>query len=185
MVEEVIERPPAVNESRLATPKGLTSEERTWAALAHASTLLTVFGTFLSGGVGVFILPFVPLFIYFAYREKSQYVAEQAMQALAFQLLATVGFVVAVVAGVLIIVAAWAITALLSIILIGLLLIPVALLITLIVPAVLALIPFVFAGLGLVGTIEAANGKDYRAPFIGDAVIDWVRGLKPNQTPMV
>jgi uncharacterized Tic20 family protein len=57
---------------------GLTSEERTWAMLAHLSALL--------GYVVVLGQYIAPLVIYLVYRERSRFVAFHALQALYFQL---------------------------------------------------------------------------------------------------
>ena len=59
-----------------------SSDERTWATLAHASALLNVFG-----GVGGIIAALV---IWLTQREKSAWVGFQALQALVFQAAAVV-----------------------------------------------------------------------------------------------
>jgi len=75
----------------------LTNEEMTAAALAHASTLLG----FATGGLAGVAAAFL---IWLAYREKSKYVAFQAMQALVFQMAwmgATIGVAAAMVLSIL------------------------------------------------------------------------------------
>ncbi len=57
----------------------LSNEEMTMAALAHASVLLGFASGGLAGVAGAFLL-------WLVYREKSRYVAFQAMQSLVFQL---------------------------------------------------------------------------------------------------
>jgi uncharacterized Tic20 family protein len=57
----------------------LTNEEMTIAALAHASVLLGFASGGLAGVAGAFL-------IWLVYRDKSRYVAFQAMQSLVFQL---------------------------------------------------------------------------------------------------
>jgi uncharacterized Tic20 family protein len=57
----------------------LTNEEMTWAALAHASVLLGIASGGMAGVASAFL-------IWLAYRDRSNYVAFQAMQSLAFQL---------------------------------------------------------------------------------------------------
>ncbi len=54
---------------------GATSDDRIWAALAHASALL------------MFVGPLVPLIICESQRKKSNYAAFQALQAMAYQAL--------------------------------------------------------------------------------------------------
>ena len=91
------------------------SDERTWAMLAHLSVLLNLVTGFL--GVAA------ALIIYLIYRDRSRYVAYQAMQAFMFQLVFWAG-------GGLLIGAMWAVVGALSAVLIGILLIPIALLLT-------------------------------------------------------
>jgi uncharacterized Tic20 family protein len=67
----------------------ITSEERTWAMLAH---LLTLLGYTI--GIGAYV---VPLVIYFVYKDKSQFVAFHALQALYFRLLTLVGYVIGII----------------------------------------------------------------------------------------
>lgn len=178
-MSEVIERPPAV-EGRPPSlpPNELTSEERTWAALAHASTVLAILVALGSAGLSVLIMPFIPLGIYLVFREKSRYVAQQAAQAFVAQLVATLGFLILAIAVVVVIVAAWIVTGVLSIILIGLLLIPVALIISIVLPLLLVAYPFVVAGLSIAATVETANGKPYRLPLIGTNIVDWLNSFE-------
>jgi uncharacterized Tic20 family protein len=72
----------------------LTNEEMTMAALAHASVVLGFASGGLAGVAGAFLL-------WLVYREKSRYVAFQAMQSLAFQLAWAGATIVAAVAMVL------------------------------------------------------------------------------------
>jgi uncharacterized Tic20 family protein len=95
------------------------SEERSWAMLAHLSVLINL----VTGALG----PIAALLIYLIYKDRSRYVAYQSLQSLLLQLIGWVG-------GGLIVGAAWAITGALSAILIGLCLIPFALIITLFLP---------------------------------------------------
>jgi uncharacterized Tic20 family protein len=61
----------------LAGPEaGPSAEERQWAMLAHLSVLLNLV-TALGGPIAAFL-------IYLFYRERSRYVASQALQALIF-----------------------------------------------------------------------------------------------------
>ena len=69
---------------------GLTSEERTWAMLAHLSALL--------GYVVVLGQYIAPLVIYLVYRERSRFVAFHALQALYFQLALLLVWIVVFVA---------------------------------------------------------------------------------------
>jgi uncharacterized Tic20 family protein len=136
--------------SRVQPPTPLTpSEERSWAMLAHLSVLLNLV-TGLLGLVGA-------LAIYLIYQSRSRYVAYHALQSLIFQLIVWLG-------GGLLTGAAWAITGVLSAILIGLLCVPFALVIT--------LIPLAGVVYGVIGGIQCSQGQDFRYWLVGD----WVRG---------
>ena len=144
------------NETQLPTPQNIPlspSEERTWAMLAHLSVLLNL----VTGFLGVF----AALLIYLLFRDRSRYVAYQALQAFLFQLIWWGG-------GGVIIGITWAIVGALSIVLIGVVLIPVALIVT----AVVALMPLAALVYGVIGGIQANQGQDFQYWLIGD----WVRG---------
>jgi uncharacterized protein len=147
----VTNRTPAANASQPLSP----ADERTWAMLAHLSVLLNLVTGFL--GVGAALL------IYLLYKERSRYVAYQAMQAFLMQLLFWAG------GGVLIGVM-WAVVGALSAILIGIFLIPIALLLTL----VFAVFPLVALIYGIVGSVETSNGKDFRYWLIGEWALNLI-----------
>jgi uncharacterized Tic20 family protein len=132
----------------LAGPEaGPSAEERQWAMLAHLSVLLNLV-TALGGPIAAFL-------IYLFYRERSRYVASQALQALIFQLFAWV------VAGV-IAVALWAVSLPLTAVIIGFCLMPVA--------CVASLIPLGALAYGVVGGVACSRGEDFRYWLIGDWV---------------
>jgi hypothetical protein len=162
-----------------------SAEERTWAALAHFSTLLTLLVAVATLGIGGVVFAFVPLAIYLAYKDKSDYVAYHAAQALALQVLMTVGFLAAFLAGLLAIVVVWVVTALLIAILVGLILIPVALLITLVLTLALVFMPFVAGAFSLAAGIQTAGGADYEYPYIGRWVRDWLKRSSEQAAPAV
>jgi len=123
----------------------LTKEEMTLAALAHASVILG----FVTGGLaGVAIA----LVLWLIYKDKSRYVAFQAMQALVFQL--AVGAVL-LLAGVT-----------MAISFITICLIPVGLIL------LLALIALPFAALfyGLYAAYETYYGEDFQYAWVGELV---------------
>lgn len=144
-----------MNESPNFTPPAPLSEadERQWAMLAHLSILLNL----VTGFLGVV----APLVIYMIYKDRSRYVAYHSLQSLIFQLVWWVG-------GGFLIGAAWAITGILSAVLIGLLCIPIAL--------VLSLIPLAALGYGIYGGVQVSQGRDFKYWLIGD----WVRGTLTN-----
>lgn len=134
----------------LRAPEPLSpADERLWAMLAHLSVLLNLVTGFL--GVAA------ALIIYLVYRDRSRYVAYQALQALIFQLLFWGG-------GGLLIGLVWAIVGVLIAVLVGLLLIPFALIATL----VLAAFPLIAVVYGVIAAIQCNNGEDFRYWLVGD-----------------
>ena len=135
------------------SPQPLSSaEERTWSLLAHLSILLNL----VTGFAG----PIAALVIYLIYKDRSRTVAYHALQSMIFQLIWWYG-------GGLLIGAMWATVGVLSAIVIGLILIPVALVVTL----VLALLPIGAVIYGVVGAIQVNQGQDFKYWLVGD----WVR----------
>ncbi len=149
--------PPVTNPAPAAyAPQPLSpADERTWAMLAHLSVLLNLVTGFL--GVGAALL------IYLLYKDRSRYVAYQAMQAFICQLLLWAG------GGVLIGIM-WAIVGALSAILVGILLIPFALILT----PVLLVFPIIALIYGIIGGIETSKGKDFRYWLVGDWALSLV-----------
>ena len=123
-------------------------EERQWAMVAH----LGVLANLVSGFLG----PVVPLAIYMIYKDRSRYVAYQSLQALIFQLIWWVGG--GILAGI-----AWAISGILSAVLIGLLCMPFA--------CLLSAIPLAALGYGIYGGIQTSQGQDFKYWLVGD----WMR----------
>lgn len=162
-----------------------TPEERTWAAIAHLSAIATVLIAFPTGGLGGLLLVFVPFVIYLVYKDKSRYVADQAAQAFALQIVATVGYFAAILVGVILMVVVWLITGLLSVILIGLILIPVAVLLTLAIVLIWLALPFVVGGLSVMAAIKTGDGEKYRYPYIGQWVADWLARYETGSAPAV
>jgi uncharacterized Tic20 family protein len=126
-----------------------TSEEHTWAMLAHLSILLNL----ITGFLGVL----AALVIYLAFKDRSKYVAYQSMQSFVFQLIFWFG--AGLLAGVV-----WTVTLVSSVILIGLICIPLACLIS--------IIPFAALIYGVGGAVQANTGEDFKYWLVGD----WVRG---------
>lgn len=126
------------------------SEERTWAMLAHLSVLINLF----TGVLG----PVVALIIYLIFLPRSKYVAYHALQSFLFQLVVWYGI------GVI-----WGIVGMLSAIVVGVILIPVACVLT----------PFLLIGMaiapiyGIVGAVQTSQGQDFKYWMVGD----WARGI--------
>ena len=129
------------------------SEERTWAMIAHVSVLANLVTGFLG--------PVVALIIYLLFRDRSKYVAYQSLQAFLFQLIwwGAGGALIGIM---------WAITGLLSIVVVGVLLIPIALCLT----PVFLVMPMVALIYGVIGAIQTSQGEDFKYWGVGD----WVRG---------
>jgi uncharacterized protein len=141
-----------------------TENERLWAGIAHASVLLALLLGIPSGGLATLVTLFVPLMIYFYFREKSEFVAYHAMQAFALQVLGTVGWFAILVTGVL---AAGLLMVLLAVTIVGLIVVPfVALAMILFVVASFAL-PIGMVVFGLIAAWESYQGHWYSVPYIG------------------
>lgn len=161
-----------------------TSEERTWAALAHASTLFTMLIALPTGGLGGLLFVFAPYVIYVAFKDKSRYVAFHAAQAFALQLAGTLGLFLLILLGAVVAGVAIAVTVILSFILIGLVLIPIDILLVVILALVVVVAPFVLAGFSIVATIECLNGNQYRYPYVGRWVEDWLARQEVEPAPL-
>ena len=161
-----------------------TSEERTWAALAHASTLFTMLIALPTGGLGGLLFVFAPYVIYVAFKDKSRYVGFHAAQAFALQLAGTLGLFLVILAGALVITVAVTVTVILSFILIGLVLIPVDILLGVILALVMVAAPFVLGGFSIVAVIESLNGNQYRYPYVGRWVEDWLARNETEMSPL-
>ncbi len=141
-----------------------TDEERRWATIAHASVLLTLFVGIPTAGFLTLFSLFLPLGIYFYWRQKSEYVAFQALQAFTLQVLGTVGWLVLLTVGVLV---GALLLVILAITIVGLILYPV------VIPALILFVVGSFAlPLGMlvysmIAAFQTNQGVDYRLPRIG------------------
>jgi uncharacterized Tic20 family protein len=119
----------------------LTQDEKTWAALAHASILLAL----VSGGP---LGPIAAFVIWLVKKDESAYIADQAMQSLVYQVAVSVlNWIV------------WLGIAVLSAVVIGICCIPLGILFS------LACLVY-----GVYGAYECSLGKDFRYFVIGDIV---------------
>jgi uncharacterized Tic20 family protein len=127
--------------TRVPVGGGMSAQdERTWSMLAHLSVLLNIVT-----GIGGLIAALV---IWLVYRDRSRRVSFHALQSLWYQ-----------VAWAVILFVGWFVTGILSIIFIGLLLIPVMLIAT--------LVPFVHQ---CYAAYKVYQGVDYRYPIIADMI---------------
>ncbi len=151
---ETTDSGPTATQLAPAAPLPLSpQEERTWAMLAHLSILLNL----ISGFLGVV----AALIIYLVYKDRSRYVAYQALQATLFQLVAWVG-------GGLITGLAWTFVGILSAVVIGICLIPLAVLIS--------LIPLGAIVYGIIAGVACNEGQDFRYWLVGDWTESIVHG---------
>ena len=125
------------------------ADERMWAMVSHFSVLVNLISGFLG--------PLVPLIIYMVYKDRSRYVAYHSLQSLIFQLIWWVGG--GILAGV-----TWAVSGILTTVLIGLLCMPIA--------CVFSAMPLVALIYGIIGGIQTNQGQDFKYWLVGD----WVRG---------
>jgi uncharacterized Tic20 family protein len=128
-------------------------DERTWGMLSHLSTLLNLVTGF-GGPIAAFV-------IYIIYKDRSRFVAYHALQAMVFQLIWWFG-------GGVLIGLMWAVVGVLSAILVGIVLIPVAACIT----PILAILPVGALVYGIIGAVQVNQGQDFKYWLVGD----WVRG---------
>ncbi|HMD90808.1 MAG TPA: DUF4870 domain-containing protein [Anaerolineaceae bacterium] len=140
---------PSYNPSPPVPPPLSPSDERTWAMLSHLSVLLNL----VTGVLGTV----AALVIYLVFKDRSKYVAYQSIQAFIMQLIVWVG-------GGVIVGATWALTGILSAVLVGVACIPFAI--------CLSFLPVIAVAYGIIGGIECSQGRDFRYWLIGD----WVRG---------
>lgn len=138
--------------------------------LAHLTALLSLLAGTLTSGLGSVVTLLVPLAMYLYFSNRSRYVAFHALQATVFQAAAAIVIVVlgALVGGT--IAVAWVVAGVLSMVLIGLLLMPVALGITIVGGGALAIAPFAAVAYALYGAYLVTEGRDFRYWLIGDAV---------------
>ncbi len=138
----------AEQDPKAPQPQLSTSEENTLAMFAHLSILLNLVTGFLG------LVP--ALIIYFAYKDRSRYVAYQSLQAVVFQLVYFFG--AAVLAGVIALVSVP-----LTIVCVGFFGLFLALLI--------GLIPIGALIYGIVAAVETYHGRDFQYYLVGQ----WVR----------
>ena len=115
-------------------------EERTWSILAHLSTFLNVFTLFLG--------PVAAAILWLVYKDRSERIAFNALQAALYQG-AWIAFLFI----------GWAVTGLLTVILIGFLFVPVM--------VILTLVPLVH---GAYAAYRVSKDGEYRYPLVADLI---------------
>lgn len=149
---------------------GLSREEMSWAAMAHASILLTFLLGITTGGIAAILGPIVPAIIWYAFRGKSEYVEEQARQATIFQLAGILALLALVVVGAILVAAGWVVSAVLVILLVGLLLLPVMAIVTLLWGVAIVALPIAQVIYGCYAAVEAYSGRPFRYKWVADQI---------------
>jgi uncharacterized Tic20 family protein len=149
---------------------GLRREEMTWAALAHASILVTLLLGLASGGLAAILGPIIPAIIWYVHRDKSEYVVDQARQATIFQLAGIVALLALAVVGAVLVALGWGVSAVLVIVLIGLLLLPVMVIVTLLWIVGIVALPIGMVVYGCFASLETHNGRPFRYWLIADLI---------------
>ena len=163
-------------EESVADEQGqVATDEWTIAALAHASVLVTLILS-MAGGVGAIVGPAIPLVMYLGYRERSRFVAFHSLQAFVYQITCIILYIVisAALGGVVAI--TWTVAGILSVILIGLLMMPFAGVLTILMVVILVGAPFAWGAYGLYGAYMVYQGSNFRYWQIGDILEREVSG---------
>ena len=162
----VIEGAPyaAFKPKRFAPP---SDNERKWATLAHASSLLTALIALFSAGMGVLLTMMIPLVIYFSFRKRSEYVAFHALQAFTIQLVGTIGFLVLLLAGFIVWLALLLVSILLIFVVVGIFLLPVVALLLPVMFLASLVLPLGMIIYSVIAAVESWGGKNYRIPYVG------------------
>ncbi len=147
---------------------GLTREEMSWAAVAHASIVVTFILGVATGGIGALVGLAIPALIWANHSRKSAYVVDQARQATLFQVAGLVGLLALALGGVVFLVVGWIAAGLLSLILIGLILMPVMLVLTIVWVIALVAGPIAWVVWGCYAAAEASTGRPFRYRWVSD-----------------
>ena len=152
-----------------ALESDVTTNAWTIAALAHASIVLTLLLAF-AGGVGALVGLVIPLVIYLSYRECSRFITLHALQALVYQGTGILIYLVLAIVLALIVTLAWTVSGLLSVVAIGVLMMPFALLVTALMVIVLLGAPLAWVAYGLYAAYQVYQGNDLRYWLLGEWV---------------
>jgi uncharacterized Tic20 family protein len=149
---------------------GLTREEMNWAAVAHASIVVTVLLGVATGGLGGILGVAIPAIIWYVYRDKSEYVVDQARQATIFQLAGIGALLVLAIVGALLVTVGWIVSAVLLVVLVGLILVPIMLILTLLWIVGIVALPIAQVVYGCYAAAETYNGRPFRYRWIADLI---------------
>ena len=144
----------------------VSDDEKLWAAVAHGSVWVTLIGGLFSAGAIIPLSVFIPLAIYFMFRQKSDYVAFHALQAFVLQLIGTIGAFLLLLIGGLVWGIGMVIALLAVVILVGFILVPFWGVVGVALLSAVVIMPIAMIFFGTYAAIETHNGRDYRYPFI-------------------
>lgn len=161
------EKPKKRPSPRSYSVRRVDDDDKLWAAVAHGSVWLTFLMAVPTSGISIPFVIFIPLMIYFLFRNRSDYVAFHALQAFVLQLLATIGALLLFIIGG----AAWLIvlmiTVLLMALLVGIPLFFLWLLVGIVASVLISVMPLAGLVLATIATVRVYTGNDYRYPYIG------------------
>lgn len=158
---------------RMPDPVDVDANEKKWATLAHASTLLTALLGLPSGGLLVLVTMLAPLMIYFAFRKRSEYVAFHALQAFTIQLVGTIGFLAVITVGTIVAFVLLLVSIpLLLVFLLGLVLAILTVIAWVLLMAISLAMPLGMIIYSVIAMVETWHGRNYRIPYIAR----WVEG---------
>jgi uncharacterized protein len=166
----VIEKPKKSSPERnlVNSVQDLVSQERFWAATAHAISPIMIAMLFFGDSIAWLGLIFITAGIYFYYADKSPRIKMHARQALVAQLIGTVGWFAILMSGIAVWVVLLIISAVLILLLVGILLFPMVFLAGLLLMLASFVMPLGTALFGVIGAWEAWNERDYRYPRLAD-----------------
>jgi uncharacterized Tic20 family protein len=144
--------------------------ERIWAAVAHASVLLTVILGLSTGGLGAVLGLALPAAIWYGSRGKSEFVSEHARQATLYQLAGLVALVALVVLGSVLLVLGWIVAGVLTLVLVGLVLIPIMLLGTIVWAVAAVGLPIAQVAYGCYAAVQAGEGRPFYYRWVSELV---------------
>ncbi len=149
---------------------GDATSEWTLAALAHATVLLAALCA-LAGGIGVLVGPVALFALTVVQRDRSPYLRFHLLQALAFQSIGLLIYVILVALFGGFVAASWQTTLALSPVLVGLLFVPISIMVTAISVLVLVAVPLIWIAYGLYGAYRVFQGGAFSYWLIGP----WLR----------
>lgn len=157
---------------------GLTDDDKLWSSVAHLSLLIATGLGMLTSSFPLSLLALlIPVGIYLAWRDRSEFISFNAKQSFAMVLAATLGFGALMTGGVLVLVLGIIISAIASIVLVGIpfLILFIVLLVVFVIAA--PVIPFALLVLSGVAAYQTYTGHEFRYPYIAD----WVDRLSGGE----